>query len=42
MPDPSAPPIWIENFLGGNGIESDDLARCFRTLRFFQGQLAYP
>jgi tyrosinase len=35
MPDSGASPIWVEQFLGGNGVEADDW-------RVASGPFAFP
>ena len=42
MPDPSASPIWDENFLGGNGIESDDWRVASGPFAFSKGNWPIP
>lgn len=42
MPDPSASPIWDENVLGGNGIESDDWRVASGPFAFSKGNWPIP
>jgi tyrosinase len=42
MPDPSVSPIWDENFLGGNGVESDDWRVASGPFAFSKGNWPIP
>ena len=42
MPDPSASPIWYENFLGGNGVEADDWRAASGLFAFSKGNWPIP
>ena len=42
MPDPSASPIWDEDFLGGNGIEADDWRVASGPFAFSKGNWPIP
>ncbi len=42
MPDPSASPIWDDNFLGGNGVEADDWRVASGPFAFSKGNWPIP
>jgi tyrosinase len=42
MPDPTASPIWDENFLGGNGVEADDWRVASGPFAYSKGNWPIP
>jgi len=42
MPDPSASPIWDEQFLGGNGVEADDWRVASGPFAYSKGNWPIP